>query len=245
MRQVSWVVMAAAAMLAGCVAPTTFPAPGPQGGEQVEIKPVGEVLEKRAAAENFLTVVNRVEPVAEAYCRAEHIAGRCDFQIVIDDRPGQPPNAFQTVDKAGRPVIAFSLALIADARNADEVAFVLGHEAAHHILGHIPKQEQSALSGAMMAGILAASTGAGQAEVEQAQRLGAGLATRRFSKDYELQADAVGAEIAFHAGYDPQRGTGFFDRLPDPGNQFLGTHPGNRQRKAVVAEVVARLRGQS
>ncbi|WP_431307801.1 M48 family metallopeptidase [Cypionkella aquatica] len=241
MRQAAWGMMAA--LLAGCVAPTTFPAPGPKGTEQVLIRPAGDLLDSRAAAVNFLTVVNRVEPVAEAYCRAERLAQRCDFQIVIDDRPGQPPNAFQTVDKAGRPVIAFSLALIADARNADEIAFVLGHEAAHHILGHIPKQAETALSGAMMAGILAAAAGAGQAEVEQAQQVGAGLAARRFSKEYELQADAVGAEIAFHAGYDAMRGAGFFDRLPDPGDQFLGTHPGNRQRKAVVASVVARLQG--
>lgn len=240
MRQVCWVL--AAIMLAGCVQPLAYPS-APSGAEPQMAQPAGGVLDPRSAAVNFLTVVSRVEPVAEAYCRAQHVAQRCDFQIVIDDRPGQPANAFQTVDRAGRPVIAFSLALIADARNADEIAFVLGHEAAHHIAGHIPKQERTALSGAMMAGILAAASGAGQAEVEQAQQLGAGLATRRFSKDYELQADAIGAEIAFHAGYDPVRGAGFFDRLTDPGDQFLGTHPANRQRKAVVADVVARLRG--
>ena len=234
-----------AVLLAGCVQPDITKTTRTDNPAQVLTQPAqtGEVLASRAAAVNFLTMVQRVEPVAEAYCRAQHLAHRCDFQIVIDDRHGQPANAFQTVDKAGRPVIAFSLALIADARNADEIAFVLGHEAAHHILGHIPKQEQSALSGAMMAGILAAASGAGQDAVQQAQQLGAGLATRQFSKEYELQADAVGAEITFHAGYDPVIGTGFFDRLPDPGDQFLGTHPANQQRKALVAAVVAKLRG--
>lgn len=243
MRQAGWVL--AAALLSGCVQPGVYPGTPQDSAAQVLTQPsqTGGALESRAAALNFLTVVQRVEPVAEAFCRSKHIAQRCDFQIVIDDRRGQPPNAFQTVDRAGRPIIAFSLALIADARNADEIAFVLGHEAAHHILGHIPKQEQTALSGAMMAGILAAASGAGQDEVQQAQQLGAGLATRQFSKDYELQADAVGAEIAFHAGYDPVIGAGFFDRLPDPGDQFLGTHPANRQRKALVAAVVANLRG--
>ncbi|MDB5664584.1 MAG: Peptidase [Cypionkella sp.] len=247
MRQGLWVL--AAVVLAGCVQPVAYPAPPQARGAVTEVtvltqpQAVGALLGPRGAALNFLTVVGQVEPVAEAYCRAHRVAQRCDFQIVIDDRPGQSANAFQTVDRAGRPVIAFSLALIADARNADEIAFVLGHEAAHHILGHIPKQEQSALSGAMMAGILAAAAGAGQSEVEQAQKVGAGLATRRFSKDYELQADAIGAEITFHAGFDPMRGTGFFDRLPDPGDDFLGTHPGNSERKAVVAAVVAGLRG--
>ena len=242
-RQAGWVLVAG--LLAGCVQPGGATLPPQDSAAEVlrAAAPAGDALTSRAAALNFLTVVQRVEPVAESYCRAQHLAQRCDFQIVIDDRPHQPANAFQTVDKAGRPIIAFSLALIADARNADEIAFVLGHEAAHHILGHIPKQAQSAMSGAMMAGILAAASGAGQDEVQQAQKLGAGLATRQFSKEYELQADAVGAEIAYHAGYDPVRGTGFFDRLPDPGDQFLGTHPANRQRKALVAAVVAKLRG--
>lgn len=242
-RQSAWVLVAA--LLAGCVQPgiTTINQTETTAQGLTQPPQTGAVLASRAAAVNFLTVVQRVEPVAEAFCRSRHTAQRCDFQIVIDDRPHQPANAFQTVDKAGRPIVAFSLALIADARNADEIAFVLGHEAAHHILAHIPKQQQSALSGAMMAGILAAASGAGQAEVEQAQQVGAGLAMRQFSKDYELQADAIGAEIAFDAGYDPVRGAQFFDRLPDPGDQFLGTHPGNRQRKALVAAMVAKLRG--
>ncbi len=168
-----------AALLAGCVQPgiTTIT----DSAAQVLTQPskTGGALTSRAAAVNFLTVVQRVEPVAEAYCRAQHVAHRCDFQIVIDDRPHQPANAFQTVDKAGRPIIAFSLALIADARNADEIAFVLGHEAGHHILGHIPKQEQTALSGAMMAGILAAASGAGR--MRFSRRRSWGRALRRVS----------------------------------------------------------------
>ena len=100
------------------------------------------------------------------------------------------------------------------------------------------------MAGAVLAGIIAVKSGAGQAEVEQAQQIGAGLATRSYSKDFELQADAIGTEIAFHAGYDPLRGAGFFDRLPDPGDEFLGSHPANAQRKAQVARVLVNLRGQ-
>jgi hypothetical protein len=36
-------------------------------------------------------------------------------------------------------------------------------------------------------------------------------------------------------------GSGFFDRLPDPGDRFLGSHPPNAQRKQLVREVTARL----
>jgi predicted Zn-dependent protease len=162
---------------------------------------------------------------------------------VIDDRAGQGPNAFQTLDETGRPILGFTLALIADARNEDEIAFVLGHEAAHHILGHIPQTQQTAMAGAVMAGILAQATGADPAAVDAAQRIGATVGARRYSRAFELEADALGAEIAFYAGYDPVLGAGFFDRLPDPGDQFLGSHPPNSERKAQVRAVVAQLQG--
>jgi predicted Zn-dependent protease len=224
--------------LGGCVAtyPTLPDAPAAQ---------IAPIQPARAAAENFLTVVSRVEPVAERYCRSRGIARNCDFRIVIDDRPGQPPNAFQTLDKLNRPVIGFTLALIADARNPDELAFVLGHEAAHHIEGHIPKRQDQALSGALLAGVLAQASGLSPDEVTKAQNLGAEVAARSYSKDFELQADALGAEIALVAGYDPVLGTGFFDRLPDPGDKFLGSHPPNAARKAQVAATVRRLQGRS
>lgn len=195
------------------------------------------------AAENFVVVVDRVKPVAETYCRRMARVANCDFQIAIDDRPGQPPNAFQTVDDAGRPILAFTVPLLREARNRDELAFILGHEAAHHIAGHLPRQQDTALAGAVLAGILAQASGGGEQAIASAQRFGATVGSRQYSKDFELEADSLGAEIAFVAGFDPVLGAAFFDRLPDPGDRFLGTHPANSQRKATVAASVARLGG--
>lgn len=222
--------------LGGCV--STYPAPPEAPGPTAT-----PVQPARVAAENFLTVVSRVEPVAERYCRSRGVARTCDFRIVVDDRPGQPPNAFQTLDSLGRPVIGFTLALIADARSPDELAFVLGHEAAHHIEGHIPKRQDQAMSGALLAGVLAQASGLSAEEIKAAQNLGADMAARSYSREFELQADSLGAEIALVAGYDPIRGSGFFDRLPDPGDRFLGSHPPNAQRKALVVATVRRLQG--
>lgn len=223
-------------VLGGCVA--TSPDRRPAAST-----PADAPLTPQTAAETFLTVVSRVEPVAEDYCRAYAVARSCDFRIVVDDRPGQPPNAFQTLDRLGRPVIGFSLALIADARNPDELAFVLGHEAAHHVAGHLPRRKDQALSGAIVAGALAQASGLSPEEVKSAQTMGAAMAISSYSKDFELEADALGAELALVAGFDPVRGADFFDRLPDPGDRFLGSHPPNAQRKALVAATVRRLRG--
>jgi predicted Zn-dependent protease len=197
----------------------------------------------QAAAQTFLQVVAAVEPVAEELCRVQGAVRTCDFRIVVDDRPGQPPNAFQTLDSRGRPVLGFTLALIADAQNADELAFVMGHEAAHHIAGHIARREDQAVAGALVAGVLAQAGGLSPDEVRAAQDLGAEVAARSYSREFELEADALGAQIALIAGFDPVRGTGFFDRLPDPGDRFLGSHPPNAERKAVVAATVRQMQG--
>jgi predicted Zn-dependent protease len=235
------VALALAVLLQACatVSPSTS---GQMSAPPVEPPVALARLDARQAARNFLSVVERVEPMTEALCRARTRNVNCDFRIVIDDRPGQGPNAFQTLDRGGRPVLGFTLALIADARNADEIAFVLGHEASHHILGHIPQQQQSALTGAVVAGVLVQAAGGDAQAVRAAQEMGASVGARGYSRDFELQADALGAEIAWRAGYDPVLGTGFFDRLPDPGDQFLGSHPPNAARKAQVARIMEALR---
>ncbi len=197
-----------------------------------------------SAAGRFVAVAARVEPVAENLCRRMRQGPlNCNIEIAVDDRPGQPPNAFQTVDRSGRPYIVFTLSLIEMARNTDELAFVMGHEAAHHIAGHISRREQNAMAGAMLAGVLASASGLTAEEVRQAQTLGANIGAQQYSQEFELEADALGAEIALRAGFDPVRGAAFFDRLPDPGQGFGNTHPANAMRKKVVAETVLRLNG--
>ncbi len=193
------------------------------------------------AARSFVQVVQTVEPVAERECRARTSGVNCDFNIVVDDRAGQPPNAYQTVDKRGRPIVAFTLALIADARNADELAFVLGHEAAHHIAGHITRQQQNAAAGAVIFTGLATLAGGGAEAVRSAQQLGAQVGARSYSKEFELEADALGTIITKRAGYDPIRGSQFFTRIPDPGDKFLGTHPPNAARVEIVRKTAAGL----
>lgn len=231
-------------MLVLCALSACMPVGGPAGGYGLPVPvaaPAGQgPLDPRDAVRNFVSVLSEVEPVAEQVCRSQTRGVNCDFLIAVDDRPNQPPNAFQTIDRQGRPIVGFTIALIAEARTRDEIAFVLGHEAAHHILGHIPQSQQSAAAGAMVAGILASASGADAQAIRDAQQMGAAMGARSYAKEFELEADAMGAEITIIAGYDPVLGAAFFDRLPDPGDQFLGTHPPNFQRKAVVAKVAAR-----
>ncbi len=220
--------------LLGLLAACAAPAPP-------ELQALLEAPTGRAGEMSFAEVAARVEPVAEALCRERGVVRACNFRFLIDSRIDQPPNAFQTVDRAGRPILGFNAALIAQARNADELAFVMGHEAAHHIQGHIPQREQAAMSGALLGTILATAQGLPEAEIARAGQIGAEVGARRFSRAFELEADAMGTEIALRAGFDAVRGSAFFDRLPDPGNEFLGSHPANAERKALVRATQDRL----
>ncbi len=191
---------------------------------------------------DFRAVVRRVEPIAERSCRELRPRLNCDFKIVVEDRDDLPPNAYQTLDKSGRPVIGFTKALFRAMRNRDELAFALSHEAAHHIEGHIPQTQSSATAGAIFGTILGNLAGLDAAGVEAAQNIGGTIGARRFSKNFELEADSLGARIALRAGYDPLRGVLYFQRSADPGDQFLGTHPPNGDRVRTVQRTVAAAR---
>ena len=237
------ILIALALSLAACA---EAPVPGPVGasvvrGPSAPPQPEVDRVTPGTAVANFVAVVQRVEPVAEALCRRRAARGtNCDFLIVVSPNPRLPANAFQTVDARGRPVVGFTRSLIAEARNVDEIAFVMSHEAAHHIEGHIARQRESALAGQALAGALAEIGGADEIGIRRAAEIGLQVGARRYSKEFELEADALGATITARAGYDPLRGAAFFNRLPDPGDRFLGTHPPNAARVAVVRAAAGR-----
>ena len=233
-----------ALVAAGCT-PVVVPAPQTASGNTtttVQAAPVGPPVSEASAKANFAAVVRTVEPVAEQECRRRAPRLNCDFRIMVDDRPGVPANAFQTVDGAGRPILVFTVPLLREARNRDEVAFVMAHEAAHHIAGHLQRTRTTATLGALAGGALATALGGGDpAAIEAAQRIGATVGARSFSKEQELEADALGTIIAARAGYDPLKGGQLFFRIPDPGDRFLGSHPANADRLRTVQRVAAGL----
>ncbi len=227
-------LLAALALSACATVQLPSPVPSPVGATSAQLR-------ANQAARQFVEVVEAVEPVAEQMCRARTSGLNCDFQIVVDDRADQPPNAFQTVDRFGRPIVAFNLGLINSVENADELAFVMGHEAAHHIRDHLTKTRESATVGAVVFAGIAAISGAEAEAVRNAAPLGAAGGARTAAKELEREADQLGTIISAQAGYDPVRGAAFFARIPDPGNRFLGSHPPNAARLEVVKRTAASI----
>lgn len=206
---------------------------------------------RRSAAEavaDFRTAAPRIERAAEPMCRETHPGAAprsCDFVFRLIDDPRIGPNAFQTMGEDGRPQVVMTLQLATLSQNSDEIAFVLGHEAGHHIADHISKGQSQAMTGALVMGTLATLGNASDQMVQDMMRIGASLGGRVYSQSYELEADTLGAYVAARAGYDPERGARIFAR-PDMagGGGMLSSHPASGQRQATIAATSAEIRRQ-
>ncbi|MDA7966083.1 M48 family metalloprotease [Ruegeria sp.] len=195
----------------------------------------------QAMAREFTDVSRKVSNAARTECNRRTTAVNCDFVVLVDLDPRAPANAFQTLDDKGRPVIIFTQSMIRSTLNADEVAFVMGHEAAHHVLNHIARQAQNAKDGARSFGDRARALGEDAAAIEAAQELGAEVGVQSYAREFELEADQLGTIITYRSGYNPLIGAKYFARIPDPGDQFFATHPPNAQRVQMVLQTAAGL----
>lgn len=225
--------VSAALALAGCAlsAPVVPPAP-------VD----APTTESGVSLAGFLEVVSRTRPMAGAVCREASPHLDCDFIILVDDRPGQPANAFHMRDQRGRPIIGFTTAFITELENPDEIALVLGHEAGHHIADHIPRLQREAYAGAVMGGLVATLSGLDRASARELVQASAIMRSRRYSQEFEIEADRIGTLIAYRAGFDPWRGAGLLRRSPDPDNRYLATHPPNAERLRAIERTLARIK---
>lgn len=239
-------------LLAGCG--TAYQLPADTASSAIPPAPASAVPAgaKRTPAD-FQRVAARVEPAAERFCREEHPGApaiACDFEIGIARDPSMPPNAFQTRDENGRPLVVMSASLLAEMTDDDEIAFVLSHETGHQIADHLTKQAQQRTAGALVLGGLAAAAGqygapASDAQIQQAMDIGAFLGGRAYSQSYELEADTLGAFIAARAGYDPARGAMIFTSPAlAGGGGLLSTHPASEQRMRAIAAVTTEIRRQ-
>lgn len=217
----------------------------------------GGQLSARQAAAQFERVARRVEPVAERFCK-QHTVDRkgfnCDIQILVDGE-ARYRNAYQTYGRNDEPLVIFTTPMIADARNEDEIAFVMGHEVGHHLAEHLKKQEQQAVAGALILGMAAAYAGANsdytdssitQQNIENAVYAGSALGRQAFSQTYELESDVIGTYVTKSAGYDPVNGVRFFARPENPKEvdgqlSFWGTHPPDEKRIATVLATVSKM----
>ena len=114
----------------------------------------------------------------------------------------------------------------------DELAVVMGHEAAHAIARH--GGERMTHGAAAQLGANAAGVATNSEAVAQGAALGlqAGLLLP-YSRKHESEADELGLYIAAQAGYDPRSAIALWRRMQSQGGakiEFLSTHPSEGTR---------------
>ena len=128
--------------------------------------------------------------------------------------------------------------MIEAARTEGEMAGVMAHELSHVALRHGTAQATKAQKyqvGAGVAGILGTILGGpGLGQVAQAPFA---ISFLKFSREYETEADLLGARIMANAGYDPRDLANMFRTIEAQGGGgggFLSDHPSPENRYARI-----------
>ena len=135
--------------------------------------------------------------------------------------------------------------MIEAANSEGEMAGVMAHEISHVALRHGTAGATSGQKwqiGSVAGQILGAIVGGGLGQIlAQTSQIGAGLKIMSYGRDYERQADLLGAQILARAGYDPREMANMFRTIEQEGGgggpEWMSSHPnpGNRYN-AIMSE---------
>ncbi|HEV8368169.1 MAG TPA: M48 family metalloprotease [Pyrinomonadaceae bacterium] len=136
--------------------------------------------------------------------------------------------------------------MIDAARNEGEMAGVMCHEISHVALRHGTAQATKAQKYSVLAGIAGiAGTILGGPGVGQLAQAPFAVYFLKFSREYETEADILGARICANAGYDPRDLANMFqtiERQGGGGGGFLSDHPSPKDRYARINQEAQYLR---
>ncbi|HKP38746.1 MAG TPA: M48 family metallopeptidase [Pyrinomonadaceae bacterium] len=136
--------------------------------------------------------------------------------------------------------------MIQQARTEGEMAGVMAHEISHVALRHGTAQATKAQKyslGAGIAGIL--GTILAGPTVGQAAQVPFVVSFLRYSREYETEADILGARIMANAGYDPRDLANMFrtiERQGGGGGGWFSDHPSPKDRYARINQEAQYLR---
>lgn len=140
--------------------------------------------------------------------------------------------------------------MIEAARTEGEMAGVMAHEISHVALRHGTAQATKGQKYSTLAGI-AGIAGAilGGPAVGQLAQAPFAVYMLKFSREYETEADILGAQIMAQAGYDPRDLANMFRTIEQQsgggGGGFLSDHPSPKDRYARINREAQNLRVNS
>jgi Zn-dependent protease with chaperone function len=145
--------------------------------------------------------------------------------------------------------------MMESAKTEGEMAGVMAHEIAHVALRHGTAQAtkgQKFQVGAVAGQILGAIVGgAAGSVIAQGSQFGLGAYFLKYGREYERQADLLGAQMLARAGYDPREMANMFRTIQEQGGrsgpEWLSSHPdpGNRYNAIVKEASMLRVQGNA
>jgi Zn-dependent protease with chaperone function len=139
--------------------------------------------------------------------------------------------------------------MIEAARTEGEMAGVMAHEISHVALRHGTAQASKAQkygTAAGILGILGQVIGGPAGAAAQIAGQGVGVYFLKFSREYETEADILGAQILARSGYDPMDLANMFRTIEQQGGGssggFLSSHPSPANRYARIQQEARMLR---
>ncbi len=141
--------------------------------------------------------------------------------------------------------------VIENADNEAQLAGVMAHEISHAALRHGTNQASKAYAAQVPLALLGGMLGSNSIGAVLTQ-IGAGFAANsillKYSRDAERQADLMGAQIEYDAGYDPRGIPQFFEKLQaqERGGgmpNWFSSHPSPENRVGGVNSEIEKLGG--
>jgi Zn-dependent protease with chaperone function len=146
----------------------------------------------------------------------------------------------------GGPIFV-NLGTIQAADSEGELAGVMAHEMSHIVLRHgtsnASKEQMAQIPLAILGAVLGNGTGGQLAQLGIS--LGANSVFMKYSRDAEREADELGSQIMYDAGFNPYELVEFFGKLEKEGGnggpQFLSDHPNPGNRQENIEKVISKF----
>ena len=205
-------------------------------------KQLAQEVQRQAKIVEDPLISEYVNRVGQNLARSSDAKVPFTFQII----EGDTPNAFAL---PGGYIFVYS-GLIKVADEEDELAAALAHEIAHVAARHMTKQatkSQIASWASIPAGVILGGGIAGVA-ARQAANLGIPAAMLQFTRKDESEADYLGLQYLYAAGYDPNGAISIFEKLeslqrkqPGVTARVFSTHPMDADRIQKTEKEIARI----
>jgi len=204
-------------------------------------KQLAAEVEKQARVLEDPLVGEFINRVGQNLVRSSDAKVPFQFRVI----EGDAPNAFAL---PGGYVFVYT-GLLRLAGEEDELAAAMAHEIAHVAARHMTCQAtRSQLAGiaGIPAGILLGGWGGWAAR--QGMGIALPAAFLRFSRGDESEADYLGVQYLYAAGYDPNGAISIFEKIeslnrrsPGLAGRILSTHPMDADRIRKTEEEIARI----